>query len=76
MIVQGWQTDHKTNVMFFPIFARFSFNLSKFDSNLVYSAHGIGLNVLSLVSFQKVPRFLPVWIVIDHCAAGIGRILS
>ena len=36
-----------TNIMLFLFLSTFSY-LSKFNSNLVYSAHEVGLNVLSL----------------------------
>ena len=43
--------------MFFPIFSRFSLNLLKFNSHLVYSAHEVGRNVLSLVICIIHPAF-------------------
>ena len=44
-----------TNIMLFLFLSTFSY-LSKFNSNLVYSAHEVGLNVLSLVNLNILPR--------------------
>ena len=47
-----------TNIMLFLFLSTFSY-LSKFNSNLVYSAHEVGLNVLSLVfmNFMSIMNF-------------------